>query len=101
MLVSDRLIIAVLALIDARFGTPKKKKAVGYAEEKKKTGLRYLNIYNILVFLNFRLVFFMLKAVFIFLELERRRRKKKRNCCRETPGISATFIPSLNNQDSG
>lgn len=36
MLVSDRLIIAVLALIDARFGIPKKKKAVGYAEEKKK-----------------------------------------------------------------
>lgn len=78
MLVSDRLIIAVLALIDARFGIPKKKKRLDMLkkEKKKKTGLRYLNIYNILVFLNFRLVFFMLKAVFIFLELERRRRKK-------------------------
>lgn len=80
MLVSDRLIIAVLALIDARFGIPKKKKRLDMLKKKKKkkkTGLRYLNIYNILVFLNFRLVFFMLKAVFIFLELERRRRKKK------------------------
>ena len=79
MLVSDRLIIAVLALIDARFGIPKKKKRLDMLKKKKKkkkTGLRYLNIYNILVFLNFRLVFFMLKAVFIFLELERRRRKK-------------------------